>query len=168
MNKNEIKKDEIKRGLECCAAVGSETSCSDCSYGYRCRDLCKDALDLITGQEKEIEQLTRECNQQAETLAEEQEACVECELEQSWELFVRDKEIDRLRAESKRFENNMKPVLEIEKKNVVKEFAEKVKDYLEYKLVDEFGDMAVDVQYLTIDIDEFEDYVDELLKEYEK
>lgn len=49
-----------------------------------------------------------------------------------------------------------------------KEFAEKVKDYLEYKLVDEFGDMAVDVQYLTIDIDEFEDYVDELLREYEK
>ena len=68
MNKDEIKIDEIKRSLECCAAVGSETSCSDCSYCYRCRDLCKDALDLITEQEKEIEQLTRECNQQAEKL----------------------------------------------------------------------------------------------------
>ena len=68
MNKDETKKDEIKRSLECCAAVGSETSCSDCSYVYRCRDLCKDALDLITEQEKEIEQLTRKCNQQAEKL----------------------------------------------------------------------------------------------------
>ena len=68
MDKNEIKKDEIKRGLECCAAVGSETSCSDCSYCYRCRDLCKDALDLITEQEKESEQLTRERNRQAEKL----------------------------------------------------------------------------------------------------
>ena len=65
MDKNEIKIDEIKRGLECCAAVGSETSCSDCSYCYRCRDLCKDALDLITEQEKEIEQLMRERDGQA-------------------------------------------------------------------------------------------------------
>ena len=118
---------------------------------------CEWKRQLLT----EIEQLTRE-------LAKEQEACVECELKQSWELFVRDKEIDRLRAERKRFENNMKSVPEIEKKNVVKEFAEKVKDYLEYKLVDEFGNMAVDVQYITIDIDEFEDYVDELLREYEE
>ena len=115
-----MNKDEIKKALRCCSAVGFETGCSDCPYCYRCNDLQRDALDIITEQEKEIEQLTRE-------LAKEQEACVECELEQSRELFVRDKEIDRLRAESKRFENNMKSVLEIEKKNVVKEFAEKLK-----------------------------------------
>ena len=108
MNKNEIKKDEIKRGLECCAAVGFKTACNVCPYCYRCNDLPKDALNIITEQEKEIERLKIECNQQAETLAKEQEACVECELEQSWELFVRDKEIDRLRAENKRFKNNMK------------------------------------------------------------
>ena len=120
MNKDEIKKDEIKRSLECCSAVNFEVSCRDCPYRYTCITLYRDALELITEQEKEVEQLTGE-------LAKEQEACVECELEQSWELFVRDKEIDRLRAESKRFENNMKSVLEIEKKNVVKEFAEKLK-----------------------------------------
>ena len=130
-----MNKDEIKKALQCCAAVDFETSCNICPYCYRCNDLAKDALNIITEQEKEIEQLTRECNQQAEALAEEQEACVECELEQSWELFARDKEIDRLRAESKRFENNMKSVLEIEKKNVVKEFAEKLKDYINDKVV---------------------------------
>ena len=64
------------------------------NLGYR---KLPDALDIITKQEKEIEQLTRE-------LAKEQEACVECELEQSWELFWRDQEIDRLRAERKRDE----------------------------------------------------------------
>ena len=94
MDKNEIKIDEIKRGLQCCSAIDFETSCSVCPYSCRCNDLQRDALDIITEQEKEIKQLTRE-------LAKEQEACVECELEQSWELFWRDKEIDRLRAERK-------------------------------------------------------------------
>ena len=68
MNKNEIKKDEIRKSLRYCAAAGRETSCSDCPYSYRCNDLFKDALNIITEQEKEIEQLTRKCNRQAEKL----------------------------------------------------------------------------------------------------
>ena len=147
MDKDRIKKYEIKKGLECCAAVGFETSCSDCPYCYRCNDLSRDALNIITEQEKEIEQLTRE-------LAKEQEACVECELEQSWELFVRDEEINCLRAESKRFENNMKSVLEIEKKNVVKEFAEKLK-------VNAICLSAIEKYHVC-------NLIDKLLKEYEK
>lgn len=150
MNKDEIKKDEIKRGLECCSAVDLETGCSDCPYKYKCNDLAKDALNAITEQEKEIEQLTRE-------LAEEQEACAECELEQSWELFVRDKEIDRLRAESKRFENNMKSVPEIEKKNVVKEFAEKLKARITKFIWRHKIPECI-----------FNDIMSDLLKEYEK
>ena len=142
-----MNKDEIKKALRYCSAVGFETSCNICPYCYRCNDLAKDALNIITEQEKEIEQLTRE-------LAKEQEACVECELKQSWELFVRDKEIDRLRAESKRFENNMKSVLEIEKKNVVKEFAEKLK-------VNAIRLSAIEKYHVC-------NLIDELLKEYEK
>ena len=71
MDKDEIKKvkkDEIKRGLEHCSAIDFETGCSDCPYRYRCVALFKDALNLITEQEKEIEQLTRERNRQAEKL----------------------------------------------------------------------------------------------------
>ena len=139
----------VKKALKRCSAVRSKTGCSDCPYCYRCKDLNREALCIITEQEKEIEQLTQKCNQQAETLAEEQEACVECELEQSWELFARDKEIDRLRAEIERLteEHNRHKV-------VVKEFAEKLK-------------------IKAIRLSEIENYhvcnlIDELLKEYEK
>lgn len=95
-----MNKYDIKKALQCCSAVNFEVSCRDCPYRYTCITLYRDALKLITEQEKEIKQLTRE-------LAKEQEACVECELGQSWELFERDKEIDDLRAENKRFKNNM-------------------------------------------------------------
>lgn len=57
MNKYDIMKDQVKKVLECCATVGFETRCSDCPYCYRCNDLYIDTLDIITEQEKEIEQL---------------------------------------------------------------------------------------------------------------
>ena len=56
-----IRKDEIKKGLKCCSAVDFETSCSDCPYRYRCFALYRDALDLITEQEKEIDALKEKC-----------------------------------------------------------------------------------------------------------
>lgn len=62
----------------------------------------------------------------------------------------------------------LKELMDVTVAKAVKEFAEKVKDYINDKVVEEFNDMAADVIYLTIDIDEFEDYVDELLREYEK
>ena len=172
MDKNEIKKYETKKGLRCCSVVDFETGCSDCPYRYRCSALYRDALDLITEQEKEIEQLTRECNQQAETLAEEQEACVECELEQSWELFARDKEIDRLGAEIKRLETfndklcqgiyygngeHLCNRLQQVKSQAVKEFAKKLKA----RITKFTGRHDLSVRF-------FNDIMSDLLKEYEK
>lgn len=52
------------------------------------------------------------------------------------------------------------------KNKAVKEFAEKSKNALWDKVVEEFGDMASDVKYITLDIDETENKIDELLKEY--
>ena len=66
--------DDIKKGLECCSNP-SINSCKDCPYNnngeFSCCDgeMCKDALNLITEQEKKIEQLTEERNRYAETLA---------------------------------------------------------------------------------------------------
>ena len=63
-----MNKDEIKKALEYCSVVGFETACNFCAYCYRCNDLPRDALNIITEQEKEIKQLTRERNRQAEKL----------------------------------------------------------------------------------------------------
>ena len=52
-------KDEIKKSLECCL----ETDCRNCSYlgSPRCIDIiCKDALNLVIEQEKEIDALKAE------------------------------------------------------------------------------------------------------------
>ena len=64
-------KDEIKKALDCCAkSYGDDVHCTDCPYDTLtpraccerfCQDvLCKDALKLITEQEKEIERLKEE------------------------------------------------------------------------------------------------------------
>lgn len=59
-------KDEIKKGLECCCNRDFKTACRNCSYLTcpGCNDtLCKDALNLITEQEQEIEKLKAEFKQ---------------------------------------------------------------------------------------------------------
>ena len=70
-------------------------------------------------------------------------------------LKSKQREIDRLKEENESFENNMKSVLEIEKKNAVKEFAEKLKN----KMLD--LDEGEPSAYFC------ESDIDELLKEYE-
>lgn len=70
-------KDEIKKALECCCNSDFKTACRNCSYlgSPRCNDtLCKDALNLITEQEKKIEQLMEEYNRYAEIIAQYQMA----------------------------------------------------------------------------------------------
>ena len=119
-----MNKDDIKKALKCCYDRGFEIDCSDCPYHNenRCSDtLCKDTLDLIIEQENEIERLKKEND---------------CLLKACEEPFT-----------FNTTQNKKYSVFN----TVRKEFAEKVKDYLEDKL-----------------IDEFEDYVDELLKEYEQ
>ena len=47
----------------------------------------------------------------------------------------------------------------------VQEFAGKIKDYINNKVEEEYGDMSDSVNYITIDIDEFETFIDNLLEE---
>lgn len=69
-----MNKDDIKKALESCVTYKNAdcNNCPCCPYDGQilCQDvLCKDALNLITEQEKKIEQLTEERNRYAETLA---------------------------------------------------------------------------------------------------
>lgn len=47
----------------------------------------------------------------------------------------------------------------------VQDFAGKIKDYINNKVEYEYGDMSDSVNYITIDIDEFETFIDNLLEE---
>ena len=47
----------------------------------------------------------------------------------------------------------------------VQEFADEIKDYINNKVEDEYGDMSDSVNYITIDIDEFETFIDNILEE---
>lgn len=44
----------------------------------------------------------------------------------------------------------------------------KVKNYIDDKIENDYGDMSDSVEYLTINIDEFDDFIDELIEEIEK
>lgn len=89
---------------------------------------------------------------------------------------------DRLEAENKRLTERLKQGLlsidtvkemnamcniDEQRKQAVKEFADKVKEYINNKVIEDFDD-SDSVQYYTIDLDEFESEIDELLKEYER
>lgn len=123
-----MNKDDIKKALECCVNP-SINPCKDCPYNKNgdfsyCNDkILKDTLNLITEQEKEIEQLTEERNRYAETLAKYQMAS--------------DKEIMA------------------QKKQAVKEFAEKLRKRLTADRVSN-DNVVINANY----------EIDELLKEY--
>lgn len=92
-----------------------------------CQDvLCKDALNLITEQEKSIQ------------MAQEQILFVAQQNQEYRERQVKQAKIDILN---------------------------KVMTYINNKIENDYGDMSDSVQYLTINIDDFDDFIDELIKE---
>lgn len=133
-----MNKDEIKKALECCSE-NTMNNCKNCPYYYifNCNDtLCKDALTLITEQAEEIERLK-------DDYAKLQELFAQYQMASDKEIIAQKKEAE------KRFENNMKAVLEIEKKQAKINVLNELKNRL--------------VVYYPSVISE----IDELIKEYE-
>lgn len=132
-----MNKDEIKKAFDIC--FSAQKSCNGCPLlvlekqnGRGCKyNLFTSVFDIITEQEEEIEQLKSECEyrkkQHDSQVSENTRLYIEYDkLKDDYaklqELFAQyqmasDKEIKAQKEEAeKRFENNMKVVLEIEKK----------------------------------------------------
>ena len=90
-------------------------------------------------------------------------------------------EIERLKAEFKQLETNAEILargvrdlnhenyeLTEKIKQVQIDVLNKVKNYIDDKIENDYGDMSDSVNYLTIDIDDFDDFMDELIKEVER
>ena len=134
-------KDEIKKGLECCITLKAD-SCKECPYGNTdCSSdkLQRDALNLITEQEEHI----KIQNQQLSNW--------EKNYTQSFErLKAQQREIDKLKADNKQAQIDV---------------LNRVMTYINNKIENDYGDMSDSVKYLTVDIDDFDDFIDELIKE---
>ena len=132
--------DEIKKALEICADIS--IPCNDCPYDAvgKCNDtLSTDALKLIIEQEKEIERLRTtlgQCNTELNSALE--------------SLKSQCREIGELKAGVKQAQIDV---------------LNRVMTYINNKIENDYGDMSDSVNYLTIDIDDFDDFIDELIKE---
>lgn len=86
-------------------------------------------------------------------------SAIELATEQEREIAQLKDENDRLRG---KLEQDLLSI------DTVKEFAGKIKYYINNKVEDEYGDMSDSVNYITIDIDEFETFIDNILEELKK
>ena len=150
MNKDETIKD-IQDIINANSGTISEQS-AKCiakalyNAGYR---KVPDGAVILTPEERDEE--LKACNEKQAEL----EAKIEILKIQNNNLEIA---FDRLNARSERFESNMKSVLEIEKRNAVKEFAEKCKERINADYVN--GGLNNHKGHLT----EYD--IDELIKEF--
>ena len=138
--------EELKRAFDICLDTHG---CTDCPLlalerqnGCDCRhNLFVSAIDLATEQEREIERLKEENARLTGRLG---------------QVLL---SIDTVK------EMNAMCNIDEQRKQAVKEFADRIKDYINSKVEDEYGDMSDSVNYITIDIDEFETFIDNILEE---
>lgn len=137
--------DELKRAFDICLDTHGCTGCPllalEQQNGCDCRhNLFVSAIDLATEQEREIERLQAENERLTERLK---------------QVLLSINTVKEM--------NDMCNI-DDQRKQAVKEFADEIKDYINNKVEDEYGDMSDSVNYITIDIDEFETFIDNLLE----
>ena len=138
--------EELKRAFDICLDTHG---CTDCPLlaleqqnGCDCKhNLFVSAIDLATKQEREIAQLKDENARLTGRLG---------------QVLLSINTVKEMNAMCN---------IDEQRKQAVKEFADRIKDYINSKVEDEYGDMSDSVNYITIDIDEFETFIDNILEE---
>lgn len=145
--------DEIKEALETCI-LGYCTGCPYDGCDGDCRDeLHKDVLTLITEQEKEIERLDTDF------------ITLECNYDKIYDEHKQHKiENENLKILNNKFRECI-DYLKAEVKQSQIDVLNKVMNYINNKIENDYGDMSDSVNYLTINIDDFDDFIDELIRE---
>ena len=132
--------DEIKKGLEYAAKVTGN-------------GVFAGAYKIITEQEKEIERLDTDF------------ITLECNYDKIYDEHKQHKiENENLKILNNKFRECI-DYLKAEVKQSQIDVLNKVMNYINNKIEAEYGDMSDSVNYLTIDIDDFDDFIDELIKE---
>lgn len=137
--------EEIKKALKICGATFPCEGCPyDDNFGKCVVKLKEDARELIIKQEQEIAQLRAE------------NARLTAKLGQV--LLA----VDTVK------EMNTMCNVEEQVKQAKIEVLNKLKDYVNQLACDEYGDSACDTNYITIDIDKYEQDIDEMIEELTK
>lgn len=136
-------KDEIKKGLEYAARVTGN-------------GVFAGAYKIITEQEEEVERLDTDF------------ITLECNYDKIYNEHKQYKiENENLKILNNKFRECI-DYLKAEVKQAQIDVLNKVKNYIDDKIENDYGDMSDSVNYLTIDIDDFDDFIDELIKEVER
>ena len=160
---------EIIKALECCKSLDAGT-CKSCIFGFKNRhpnsncinELCENALDLINSQQAEIEHIGKLYNKRTNLCEEQRRQLEELDLvlcNYPYIVLLRNGAIA-----TKNYEEYSK-LLSTISAEAIKEFADRLKDYFREKAIETFGDVADSVEYLTIDTEQTEIDVDNLVKE---
>ena len=132
--------DEIKKGLEYAAKVTGN-------------GVFAGAYKIITEQEKEIERLDTDF------------ITLECNYDKIYDEHKQHKiENENLKILNNKFRECI-DYLKAEVKQSQIDVLNRVMTYINDKIENDYGDMSDSVNYLTIDIDDFDDFIDELIKE---
>ena len=135
-------KEDIKKGLEYAAKVTGN-------------GVFAGAYKIITDQEKEIERLKSDF------------ITLECNYDKIYDEHKQHKiENENLKILNNKFRECI-DYLKAEVKQSQIDMLNRVMTYINNKIENDYGDMSDSVNYLTIDIDDFDDFIDELIKEIE-